>query len=154
MKNNYFIIIFLVFLTQIASSQVLSNWTDIDTIQVYSDKILVDYRYYSDSNLIEHGRAYHYPATLEIRKSKWLPRIFKTTVPADSIVLHGIVKKNWKYGKYRIGKYVNGHKTEMTYYNAEGIEISYHDFYGAMLFHGDPEKGTSIFLIHGNKKKK
>ena len=141
-------------MTQIASSQDNSNWTDIDTIQVYSDKILVDTKYYSDSNLIEQEQAYHYPVTLEIRKSKWLPRIFKTTVPADSIVLHGVVKRRGNYGKYRIGKYENGQKTEMTYYNADGIEISYYDFYGAMLPHGDPEQGINIFLIHGTKKKK
>ena len=141
-------------LTTQVKGQNSATWTDFDTLEVYEGSVLVDFVTYSDSNITEEGQAFLYPDSLELRKSKWLPRFFKTTVPADSMVLHGIVKSQWNEGKYRIGKYNQGKKLEMTYFDSEGNEISYLEFYGGLRSHWDPEQGTNLYIIHGTKKKK
>lgn len=140
-------------LTQV-KGQNSSTWTDFDTLEVYENSVLVDFVTYSDSNITEEGQAFLYPDSLELRKSNWLPRFFKTTVPADSMVLHGIVKSKWHEGKYRIGKYDNGEKLEMTYFNSEGTVISYQEFYSGRRSQWDPEPGTDRYFIYGIKKKK
>ena len=154
MKHWYSIILLFILLTGQVNGQHSSTWTDFDTLEVYENSVLVDFVSYSDSNITEEGQAFLYPDSLELRKSKWLPRFFKTTVPADSMVLHGIVKSQWKEGKYRIGKYDNGEKLEMTYFDSEGNEISYQEFYDGLRSQRDPEQGTNRYFIHGTKKKK
>lgn len=154
MKHTYITILISILLTFEVKGQNPSTWTDFDTLEVYENSVLVDFVTYSDSNLTEEGQAFLYPDSLEIRKSKWLPRFFTTTIPADSMVLHGIVKSQWKEGKYRIGKYDKGKKLEMTYFDSEGNEISYQEFYGGLRSHGDPEQGANRYIINGTKKKK
>jgi len=154
MKHSYIIILLSISLTGQVNGQHASTWTDFDTLEVYENSVLVDFVTYSDSNITEEGRAFLYPDSLELRKSKWLPRFFKTTVPADSMVLHGTVKSEWQDGKYRIGKYDKGEQFEMTYFDSEENEISYQEFYDGLRSPGDPEEGTNRFFIHGTKKKK
>lgn len=154
MKHTYIIILLFTMLTIQVKGQNSSTWTDFDTLEVYENSVLVDFVTYLDSNITEQGKAFLYPDSLEVRKSKWLPRFFKMTVPADSMVLHGIVKSQWKEGKYRIGKYDQGEKLEMTYFDSKGNEISYQEFYGGLRSHWDPEQGTNLYIIHGTKKKK
>ncbi len=154
MKHSYIIILLFIVLTGQLKGQNSSTWTDFDTLEVYENSVLVDFVTYSDSNIIEQGQAFLYPDSLEIRKSKWLPRFFKTTVPVDSMVLHGIVKSQWKEGKYRIGEYNKGEKLGMTYFDSEGTEISRQEFYNGLRSQWDPEQGTNRYFIHGTKKKK
>lgn len=141
-------------MSQVSLAQGNSAWTEIDTLDVYETSVLVDFITYLDSNITEQGQAFLYPDSLEIRKSKWLPRLFKTTVPADSMVLHGMVETQWNEGKYRIGKYDHGEKLEMTYFDCQGNEISRQEFYGVFCSHGDPEQGTNLYIIYGTKKNK
>lgn len=138
-------------LTVQVKGQNSSTWTDFDTLEVYENSVLVDFVTYSDSNITEQGQAFLYPDSLELRRSKWIPRFFKTTVQADSMVLHGIVKSQWKEGKYRVGRYDNGEKLEVTYYDSTDTEISRQEFYGNIRNHWDPEQGTNIYIIHGTK---
>jgi hypothetical protein len=154
MKRIYIILLLFILLTIHVKGQNNTTWTECDTLEVYENSALVDFVTYLDSNITEQGQALLYAVSLEVRKSKWLPRFFKTTVPADSMVLHGIVKSQWKEGKYRIGQYNKGEKIEMFYYDAEGNEISCQEFYGGLRSQGDPEQGTNLYLIHGTKKRK
>ena len=154
MKHSYIIILLSISLTGQVNGQNSSTWTDFDTLEVYENSVLVDFVTYSDSNITEEGQAFLYPDSLELRKSKWLPRLFTTTVPADSMVLHGIVKSRWQNGKYRIGKYDKGDKLEMTYFDSNGNEITRQEFYGGWRSEWDPEQGTNRYFIHGTKKKK
>ncbi len=154
MKHSYIVILLSILLTGQVNGQQSSSWTDFDTLKVYEDKVFVDFVTYTDSTIAEQGKAFLYPDSLELRKSKWLPRFFKITVPADSMILHGIVKSQWNEGKYRIGKYDKGEKLEMTYFDSQGNEISYQEFYGGLRSQWDPEQGTDRYFIHGTKKKK
>lgn len=154
MKNTYITIIILIVLSLQAKGQSAYSRTDFDTIEVYNNSVLVNFVTYTESIITEEGQAFLYRDSIEIRKSKWLPRFFKKTVPVDRIVLHGIVKSQWKEGKYRIGKYDNGEKLEMAYFDSEGNEISYQEFYRGFRSHSDPEEGTNLYIIHGTKKKK
>ena len=154
MKYTYIIILLFILLTIHVKGQNSSTWTDLDTLEVYENSVLVDYITYLDSNITEQGQAFLYPDSLRVRKSKWLPRFLKTWVPADRVVLHGIVKSQWNEGKYRIGKYDQGEKLEMTYFDPKGNEISYQEFYGGLRSQWDPEQGTNFYIIHGTKKKK
>lgn len=65
------------------------NRTEMDTIETYPTKILVEYRTYSDSTIIEKTDAFLYPKVLEIPKFKFLQNVFKTRFLVDSIVFHG-----------------------------------------------------------------
>lgn len=154
MKHSYIIIFLSILLTEQVNGQNPSTLTDFDTLEVYENKILVNFISYSDSNIIVQGQAFLYPDSLELRKSKWLPRFFKTTVPADSMVLHGTVVSQWEDGKYRIGKYDNGEKIQMAYYDTNGNMITYREFYGSWRSQWNPEQGTNRYFIHGTKKKK
>ena len=154
MKQYIFTIAFLFLTSLVLNGQKVSTWTDVDTLEVYDNMVLVDYVIYSDSFEREKGKAFLYPDSIEIRRSRWLPRFVRKTIPADSMVLHGIVETQGNDGKYRIGKYEYGKKIEMTYYDSNGEKINHQDFYGIFCTHGDPEKGTNRFFIHGTKKKK
>lgn len=154
MKQTFIIILLSIIGIQISHGQKTLNWTDVDTLQVYTDKVLVNFRTYSNSNLISNGQSFLYPCMIEVRKSKWLPRFFKTIVSADSVVLHGIVQSQWDDGKYRIGKYENGQVIEMTYYNSSNKIISRQEFYKNLRISWDVEQGINLFIIHGTKEKK
>ena len=154
MRKNYILLILSLFITQGTWGQKTSSRTDFDTIKVYSDRVLVDFKTFTDSNLIEQGQAFLYPKSLVIRKSKWLPRFFKTTVQADSLVLHGIVQSYVKNGKYRVGRYENGQKIDMKYYDERGNEIDYQEFYRGLRDYWATEEGTNRYIIHGTKKAK
>lgn len=151
MKKNYILIILSLFITQGTWGQKNSSRTDFDTIKVYSDRVLVDYKTFTDSFLTEQGQAFLYPKSLVIRKTKWLPRFFKTTVQADSLVLHGIVQSYITNGKYRVGRYENGLKIEMKYYDERGNEIDYQEFYRGLRDYWGTEEGTNRYIIHGTK---
>jgi len=153
MKHTYIKILLFTLLTVQVKGQNASTITDFDTLAVYENSVLIDFVTYSDSNITEEGQAFLFPCSLELRQYKWLPKFFNTTILADSMVLHGIVKSQWKEGKYRIGKYDNGEKLEMTYFDSEGNKISYQEFYGGMRSQWNPEQGTNRYLIHGTKKK-
>ena len=154
MKHSYIIIVLSILLTEQVYGQNSSTWTNLDTLEVYKNKVLVYFVTYSDSIITEEGQAFLYPVSLEFRKSKWLPRFFKTTVPADSMVLHGTVITQWNDEKYRIGQYDNGKKIEMIYYDSNGNEITNYEFYGGLRSHRDPEQGTDLYIIHGTEERK
>ena len=129
----------------------------IDTIQKDSEKSYLYYEVYKDSILLETANAYFYPISYSAPKFCPLTicilgKFFKNEVQADNIVFHGTTK-NWKDGKYRIGKYENGEKKEMTYFDSGGNEITYKDFYGNIRSEGDPEHGTNQYIIHGTEKR-
>jgi len=148
MKKSYFIILILLISTISSFGQKGTNWTDFDTLQVFPDKLHVDYKTFVDSNLTEQGQAFLYPDTIEIRKSRWLPGFIKTEVSVSRVVLHGEVKSQWTEGKYRIGKYENGKKITVIYYSPDGNEITYLEFYEGFRSHWDPEQGTGDYIIH------
>lgn len=132
------------------------EWS-IDTLEAGSDKSLVYYETYKDSILVGSVNAYFYPITYSVPRfcafyTCILGGVFKKEISADSIVLHGSTK-HWRDGNYRIGKYEHGEKIEMTYFDSEGNEISYQDYYGNWKSQWDPEKGTGLFFSHGRKKK-
>ncbi|MBX3163382.1 MAG: hypothetical protein KF900_02790 [Bacteroidetes bacterium] len=154
MKNAVRIFVALLLLIIVFKSEAQSRRIDIDTLQTYSDKILANYRIYSDSILKEEGQAYLYPDTTKISRSKWLPRFITKQCFVDRAVLHGIVTCFSESGKYRVGKYDNGQKITMNYYNPSNNEITYSEFYGNNLrIDYDPEQGTK-YLFHGKKKVK
>ena len=70
------------------------------------------------------------------------------------MVLDGIVINQRKDGKYRIGKYENGKKIEMTYHDSTGNKIDSNEFYGILYSQTDPEQGTNHFIISGIKTRK
>lgn len=154
MKISYIITLLFIMLIGQVKGQNSTTWTDFDTLEIYENSVLVDFVTYTDSSISEQGKAFLYPYSFDLRKSKWLPRFFKTTVQADSLVLHGIVKTHWKEGKYRIGNYDNGDKLEMTYFDSERNEITYQEFYDGLRIQWDPESGTNRYIIYGNKKKR
>lgn len=154
MKQTLIIVLTSFLGAQFAFGQKPSSRTDFDTIQVYDDKVLVDYKSYYDSTLTEEGQAFLYPDSMDVRRSKWLPSFMRTTIPVDRMILHGIIETQGKDGKYRIGKYENGDQNEMTYFDSNGNEITYHDFYGNIRSQGDPETGTNRYIIRGIKKRK
>ena len=124
--------------------------TEVDTIKVYSKKTYVNLKTtYNDSILISDKEAFLYPTLWEVPKYRFFPYFFKEKVEVDSMVLHGTTK-NWKLdGKYRIGKYDNGKKLSMKYFDSNGEEISKEEFYEHLQNirgRGDEEKGTGTFL--------
>jgi hypothetical protein len=121
-------------------------------VEIYEHSVLVDFITYSDSVITEEGQAILSPDSLELRKSKWLPRFFKTTVLVSRMVLHGVVKCELQDGKYRIGKYDKGEKIEMTYFDSEGNEISRQEFYNGLRSEWDSEDGTNRFIVIGTRK--
>lgn len=129
--------------------------TEIDTLMVFDDgRLFVNYIDYLDSTFSEKGQAFIYPDTITVRKSRWLPSLFKTKVKADSMILHGKIVSYGENGKYRVGRYEHGEKLEMTYFDSTHSEISATEYYSYSRPHFDPETGTNRFLIHGQKKKK
>ncbi|KAA3615256.1 MAG: hypothetical protein D8M58_22085 [Calditrichaeota bacterium] len=126
--------------------------TEIDTIQCYPGKTLVQYKTYVDSLLSEDGYAFLYSTQLEVPRYKLFPYIFKKEISIDSMVYHGIVKSYFEDGKYRIGKYQNGTKIYMKYFDSTGTEISRNKYYLGIRIHFDPEKGNNHYLIDGIKE--
>ena len=154
-KTEYLSVIMIYFLIPLyVTAQDKGYWTEIDTIQIYSQKILVHYRTYKDSTLLEDAQAFLYPRSIEVPKFKLFPCFFKETIPADSIVLHGIVKSYFLNGRYRIGKYQNGSKINMTYYDTTGIEITRQKFYLGYHIQWDPEDGTNSYFVKWNRKRR
>jgi hypothetical protein len=144
----------MIFVIQTSLGQKTKQWTDIDTLETFEDKTYVKFSTYTDSILQKTGTAYLYPCNLEIRKSRLLPRSFKTIVEVDSMVYHGEITNQWKNGKYSKSYYDNGVKYQYTYYDSTDTEIKYREFYEGHRSHWDPEKGNGFYLFYGTKKKK
>ncbi len=125
--------------------------TEIDTLKVYSKKTFVNLKItFNDSILISDEEAFLYPIIQEFPKYRFFPFFFKEKVVMDSVVLHGNTK-NWELdGKYRIGKYDNGKKISMKYFDSKGEEISRDKFYEHLQnVRGrcGEEKGTGTIII-------
>ncbi len=136
-------------------ADVITNWTETDTLQVYENKVYVRMRTFEDSTLSEDIQAYLYPTTLEFPKFRFFPYFFKEAVAADSLVYHGTVKIFDEKGNYKIGEYENGRKIRIKYYDPTGNEITYDEYYEELKYirgRGDPDKGYGIFRIWGTKE--
>jgi len=149
MKKNYLTALVVLFSTLFAIGQVDNHHIDIDTITIFSNKVLVDFKSYSDTNLIENIQAYLYTDTTEYKKTRWLFWSRNIQVVKDSVVYHGTARIYGESGKYRIGKYNNGKKIEMKYFDSKGDIITKYEFYGRLRSQGDHELGYNIFFIHG-----
>ncbi len=153
MKKVY-IITLLLLLSKMGQGQDVLSWTEFDTLKVYDDKYLVEFTSYTDSSITEKGQGFIYHVSVELRKSKWLPRFIKKTVPADSLILHGTIKTIAENGKWRVGEYNEGTKIDVRYYNSENVEISKEEFYLGLRSQWDREGGTNRYYFYGTKNKK
>lgn len=151
--RHIFIILIIISSTifTLKAQKTLTNTSVIDTIEIFSNKVLVNYERHRQNELKERGQAFLYPVKIKVRKSKVLPSFIKTQIAADSVVLHGTIRTEWKNGNYRIGEYNYGNKTKMEYFNKLEEQISRDEFYEGIRINYDVEKGINIFFIHGRK---
>ena len=150
MIKRFFIILIFILISISSIAKGSKWWTDIDTLQVFTNKTYVHYKTYKDSILLEDAEAFLYPTVWKLPKYRFFPFFFKKEVKVDSVVSHGTVKSYSSDGKYRIGKYDNGVKLNMTYFDSTGTEISETDFYGeGFRINHDPEQGFNNFLLRG-----
>lgn len=147
MKKTLFIPLLILFV-QLCSAQ---NYRIMDTLEVFPNKIWVEYKTFEDSIQTENIQAYLYTDTLVFEKRKWLFWTKEVEVIQDSIVYHGNVRICKPSGKYKIGYYNAGIKKQMTYYDEEGNLSNQGYFRGGTRSHRDPELGYNLFFIHGKK---
>jgi hypothetical protein len=131
-----------------------STRIEIDTIEIYSNRTLVEYREFSDSNLIQKARAFFYPIVFKRPKFRILPNILIATVQADSIVCHGEKLDYQKNRFYKSETYSNGRLLYSAFYDSTGLEISELEFSPNRMNLGTCGIINGQFLFHGKKKRK
>jgi hypothetical protein len=127
--------------------------TEIDTIEAYASKTLVEYTVFSDSNLIEKTKAFFYPTVLQRPRFRFLPNAFKTELLVDSIVFHGERIEFKDNGFYHSEIYENGLLLKSEFYDSTGREINESEFKGNDLTIGPCGITTGHYFYHGKKKK-
>src|SRR5690606_32741597 len=120
----------LIFLSIVTRAQQSLSRSEFDTLQTYSDKALIDFKFYKDSVLT--------------KKEQGL--LFK-----DSLTFHGIVYSKWEKEKFWVGEFKDGQKLNMTYYSKDSTKLTRQAFYEGFRSQWNPENGT-IYFIDGKKE--
>jgi len=149
-----YLIILLTLICFSVNAQVLSAWTDIDTLETFDNKVLVYFKVNNDSILKEEAQAFLYLITIEDSRFKVFPNLFKRETVADSIVFHGLRKIYLKNGYNKIEKHNEGELVSKTFFNQSGIEISEQEFNQNNLIIGPCGDVTGNYFLHGRKMKK
>jgi hypothetical protein len=127
MKYRLTLIILFISTFNLCAQKQLTR-TEIDTIEIFSNKSLVEYRIYSDSNLIEEAQAFLHPTLLKVSRFRIFQNIFTTEVQADSIVFHGKRIEYQANGHYQSEMYENGSLVNVAFYDSTGQEINESEF--------------------------
>jgi len=138
---------------QFLFGQQKSTWTDIDTLESFNERSLVEYRNYVDSNITEHARAYFYPTVREVPRFKILKNLFKTEIQADSIVFHGDRKTYLGNRYFKSEKFENGKLISTMYFDSTEKEISKNEFHKKNYLRGPSGHITGHYFYHGKKRK-
>jgi|GEM_PF-507056 len=138
-------------LTLLAQKQ--STYTEIDTIESYASKTLVEYRIYLDSNLTQKATAFFYPTVIKIPRFRFLQKVLQTKIQADSIVYHGERIEYKENGFYHPETYENGAILNSLFYDSSGQEISESEYKGNKITIGPCRNEIGHYFLHRNKKK-
>jgi hypothetical protein len=134
--------------------QQLSTWTEIDTLEIFDNKTLVEYRTYTNSSITEQACAFFYPTVREIPKFRILQHLLTSEILVDSIVFHGERKIYLDNRKYEHQKFENGYLISTSYFDSAKQEISQAEFLQDHNMIGPCGQTTGQYFYHGKKKKK
>ncbi len=151
MKKSLIIILTLVGFS--GNAQNLFTWTDIDTLESFDNRVLVNYKIYHDSTLLEKTQAFLYLTTIEVSRFQAFPNLFKKEITADSIVFHGLRSIYLDNSYRKLEKYNEGNLISITFFNQFGKEISEQEFNHNNHVNGPCGIVNGQYLIHGQKKK-
>ncbi|MBK0404801.1 hypothetical protein I5M27_17550 [Adhaeribacter sp. BT258] len=153
MKRIIFLSIFIIISLKL-QAQEKKSWTDFDTIQIFPNKVLVHFKTFEDSTLIESTQAYLYPTIIKVPKFRLLGIFFfKTELKADSIVYHGTKTSFLSNRFYKIEEFENGLLLKgPMFFDTNGIEITEQEFLAKNNVRGPCGEIIERYFITGQKK--
>ncbi len=148
------LIILFVFIGQNVLGQHQSYRTNVDTLKIFHDKLLVNYKLFINENLVEESSMYLYPITKKTPRL-WLTRNFTTKkIEMDSIVRHGDSRKYAQNKLIELAEFIDGKEKNMFYYSPTGEKITQQEYvntYNPKITCG---KIDGEYFIYGQKRKK
>jgi hypothetical protein len=142
----------LIFMGQSALAQKQTSWTVIDTLELFSESTLVEYKTYIDSNLNEHAQAFLFPIEQEWPKYRILKNLFKTTIQLDSIVFHGNRTTFIDNQFYKTERFEQGTLISTKYFDSKNTEVSKSEFEKSHINIGPCGNIRGHYFYHGKKK--
>lgn len=141
-------------MVQTVFAQEHSTWTTIDTLAELSDRILVEYKTYTDSSLNEHAQAFLIPIVQKRPKYRVLGSLFKTEIQFDSIVFHGDRISYLDNQYYKTETFEQGQLISTKYFNSDEQEILKTEFDSFNNTVGPCGIITGHYFFNGTKMKK
>jgi hypothetical protein len=151
--KKYLLIIILSLFRLSGYSQNLTTTTEIDTLENFDNKTLVNYKIYYKMDLKEETQAFLYFTTIEVSRFQVFSNLFKKEITADSIVIHGLRTIYLDNGNYKIENYKEGELISMSYFDQSGKEICEQEFNQNKHEIGPCGIVNGQYLIHGQKEK-
>jgi hypothetical protein len=151
MMKKILLILAFTFSSNVLLAQKTSFYSEFDTIKIYPDKMLIDYKLYSDSVLSEHFQAFFHPIVRKVPRFRLLGDLFKTNIHLDSLVFHG---NRITYNENRASKtevYEDGLLLSTFFYDAEKSPISKREFQGNSRILGPCGEITGHYFSYGRK---
>lgn len=127
---------------------------EIDTLEQFPNKTLVEYKVFSDSVLEEHTQAFFFPVIKQLPRFRIFSNIFLTDVYADSIVFHGKRITDLYNQYYQTEIFENNKLTSIAYFDSLGQEISMLKFQKHNTRIGPCGTISGRYFFHGKRKKK
>src|SRR5688572_18839282 len=152
MKQIIFLSIFIIISLKL-QAQEKKSWTDFDTIKIFDTKILVHYKTYEDSSLIESTQAFLYPTTIKVPKFRLFGNLLKTELKVDSIVYHGTKTSFLSNRFYIVEEFENGLLLKNPlFFDFYGKEITQKEFLEKNNLRGPCGEISGRYFITGKKK--
>lgn len=154
MMNKCFMVIWIVVLTCVNVWGQKENYRiDLDTLEVFDNRILAYYRILKKESLLKESVAYLCPVTHTIPRFKITGSLIKKDIELDSIVRHGTTKKYYDGRVIQVIEFIDGKEISSTYYNHNGIEISKQEYLNTYNLCG-PDYSLSLgeYLVTGQKE--
>jgi hypothetical protein len=149
---KHLLILLTLLIIGLSSKAQYANYrTDVDTIGKYPDKILVHYKSFKDSVVVEDAEAYLYPVIIKVPRFKMLGNLLLSEIPADSIVFHGRRTTYLSNRYYQVADFDNGNLIKSMYFNSVGVEITEEEYVSRNTIRGPEIIGS--YIITGTKEK-